>query len=217
MYVKQWMGTEVVTIAPQQTIAEAEQQLQAHRIRRLPVVENGILVGVVSPNDLEKVMPSILEAENRTEQQFVAEHTEIRAVMTSSPVTVGPDDTLVEAIRRMRHHKIDGLPVVEDIGHKKLVGILSITDILDAFLELMPGGRAGTRFDLKIDHAPESFYKMVKAFQRQNKEILAISQHHGFSTEYQLIFVHIRETDNDELIDLLWQSNVKVERVSPIS
>ncbi len=214
MFVKQWMGTEVVTIAPRQTIAEAEQQLQAHRIRRLPVVENGILVGVVSPNDLEKVMPSILEAENSTEQQFVAEHTEVRAVMTSSPVTVGPDDTLVEAIRRMRHHKIDGLPVVED---RKLVGILSITDILDAFLELMPGGRAGTRFDLKIDHAPESFYKMVKAFQKQNKEILAISQHHGFSTEHQLISVHIRETDNDELIDMLWKSNVTVERVSPVS
>lgn len=214
MFVKQWMETEVVTIAPQQTIAEAEQQLQTHRIRRLPVVENGILVGVVSPNDLEKVMPSILEAENRTEQQFVAEHTEIRAVMTSSPVTVGPDDTLVEAIRRMRHHKIDGLPVVEE---RKLVGILSITDILDAFLELMPGGRAGTRFALKIDHAPESFYKMVKAFQKQNKEILAISQHHGFSTKHQLISVHIRETDNDDLIDLLWQSNVKVEQVSPVS
>jgi acetoin utilization protein AcuB len=214
MFVKQWMGTEVVTIAPRQTIAEAGQQLQAHRIRRLPVVENGILVGVVSPNDLEKVMPSILEAENRTEQQFVAEHTEVRAVMTSSPVTVGPDDTLVEAIRRMRHHKIDGLPVVEE---KKLVGILSITDILDAFLELMPGSQAGTRFDLKIDHAPESFYKLVKAFQRQNKEILAISQHHGFSTEHQLLSVHIRETDNDDLIDLLWQSNVKVERISQVS
>jgi acetoin utilization protein AcuB len=214
MFVKQWMGTEVVTIAPGQTIAEALQQMQAHRIRRLPVVENGILVGVVSPNDLEKVMPSILEAENRTEQQFVAEHTEVRAVMTSSPVTVGPDDTLVEAIRRMRHHKIDGLPVVEE---KKLVGILSITDILDAFLELMPGGRAGTRFDLKIDHAPESFYKLVKAFQRQNKEILAISQHHGFSTEYQLLSVHIRETDNEDLIDLLWQNNVKVERISQVS
>jgi acetoin utilization protein AcuB len=214
MFVKQWMGTEVVTIAPRQTIAEAAQQLQAHRIRRLPVVEDGILVGVVSPNDLEKVMPSILEAENPTEQEFVAKHTEIRAVMTASPVTVGPDDTLVEAIRRMRHHKIDGLPVVED---RKLVGILSITDILDAFLELMPGGRAGTRFDLKIDHAPESFYKMVKAFQRQNKEILAISQHHGFSSEHQLITVHIHETDNDELIDLLWQSNVMVERVSPVN
>ena len=214
MFVKQWMGTEVVTIAPQQTIAEAGQQLKAHRIRRLPVVENGILVGVVSPNDLEKVMPSILEAENRSEQEFVGEHTEIRTVMTSSPVTVGPDDTLVEAIRRMRHHKINGLPVVED---KKLVGILSITDILDAFLELMPGGRAGTRFDLKIDHNPEAFYKMIKAFQKQNKEILAISQHHGFSTEHQLISVHIRETDNDDLIDMLWNSNVTVERVSPVS
>ncbi len=113
----------------------------------------------------------------------------------------------------MRLNKIDGLPVVEGM---RLVGILSITDILDAFLELMTGGQAGTRFDLKIDKTPESFYKMIKAFQKQNKEILAISQHYGYSAEHHLVTVHIKENDNDELIDLLWKSEVTVEKISPV-
>lgn len=68
-------------------------------------------------------MPSILEEENTTKQEFIAEHTEVRAVMTSSPITIDLGDTLIATIRRMRHHKIDGLSVVDD---KKLVGILSI-------------------------------------------------------------------------------------------
>lgn len=214
MFVKQWMVTEVMTIAPNETIAVAEKMLKGHKIRRLPVVEEGLVVGIISPRDLEKVMPSMLDAEGASEEEFIAANTEIRTVMTSSPITVGPDDTLVEATMRMRRNKIDGLPVVEDM---RLVGILSITDILDAFLEIMTGGQAGTRFDLKIDQTPEAFYKMIKVFQKQNKEILAISQHYGYSAEHHLVTVHIKENDNDELIDMLWKSEVTVERIAPVS
>jgi acetoin utilization protein AcuB len=214
MFVKQWMRTEVVTVAPSQTIAEAEKMLKGHKIRRLPVVEDGVLVGIVSPRDLEKVMPSMLDAEGVSEEEFIAANTEIRTVMTFSPITVEVDDTLVEAIRKMRHNKIDGLPVVEA---KKLVGIISVTDVLDASLVIMTGGQAGTRFDLKINQDPEAFYKMFKVFQKQNKEILAISQHYGYNTEHHLVTVHIKESDNEELIDMLWKSEVTVERITPES
>ncbi len=214
MFVKQWMATEVVTVAPNETIGAAGKLLKGHKIRRLPVVEEGVLVGIISPRDLEKVMPSMLDADGASEEEFVAANTEIRTVMTASPITVEPDDTLVEAIKKMRRNKIDGLPVVEDM---QLVGILSITDILDAFLEVMTGGQAGTRFDLKIDQTPEAFYKMIKAFQKQNKEILAISQHYGYSAEHHLVTVHIKENDNDELVDMLWKSEVTVERITPVS
>ena len=214
MLVKLWMGTDVVTIAPTETIAVAARLLKEHKIRRLPVVEGGVLVGVVSPNDLEKVMPSILDAEATGEEEFIADHTEVRTVMTSSPITIGPDDTLVEAAGKMRRNKIDGLPVVEN---KKLVGILSISDILDAFLEIMATNRPGTRFDLKIDHQPESFYKMIKAFQKQGKEILAITQFFEFSKEHQLLTIQISGDDNEDLIDMLWASNVTVDRITPVA
>ena len=214
MLVKFWMGTDVVAIAPDQSIAEAGKLLKEHKIRRLPVVENDVLIGVISPNDLEKVMPSILDAEGSSEEQYIADNTEVRAVMTSSPITIGPNDTLIEAARRMRRNKIDGLPVVDE---SKLVGILSISDILDAFLETMVSDQPGTRFDLKIDHSPDSFYKMIKVFQKQNKEILAISQYHGFSQEHQMVSLHIRGDDNEALIDMLWANNISVDRITPVS
>lgn len=214
MLVRLWMGTDVVTVAPNQTIAEAARLLKEHKIRRLPVVDGEVLVGIVSPNDLDKVMPSILDAQGSNEEDFIADHTEIRAVMTESPITIGPDDTLVEAARKMRRNKIDGLPVVES---SKLVGILSISDVLDAFLEIMATDRPGTRFDLKIDHEPESFYKMIKAFQKQHKEILAITQFYDFSKEHQLLTIQISGGDNEELVDMLWANNVSVERITPVS
>jgi len=213
MFVKQWMGRDVVSIAPNESIAVAEKILKDHKIRRLPVVDAGVLVGVISPRDLEKVMPSILDAEGVSEEEFIAANTEVRTVMTSSPITVEPDDTLVEAVRKMRLNKIDGLPVVEEM---KLVGILSITDILDAFLEIMTGGQAATRIDMKIDHSSETFYKMIKVFQKQHKEILSISQHYGFSAEQHMVTIHIKENDNDDLVDALWKNEITVERVSQV-
>lgn len=209
MFVKQWMKSEVLTIGPGDTIAAAEALLKQHKIRRLPVVEEGALVGVISPHDLEKVMPSILDAEGVSEEEFIAATTEIRAVMTTSPVTVCSDDTLAAAARKMRHHKIDGLPVV-DSG--RLQGIISITDILDAFLVVMTGDQAGTRLDLTIAQEPEAFYKMIKAFQKTGKEIVAIAQHHGYSADHHLVTVHIKEEENDDLLDLLWQNGVTVKR-----
>lgn len=212
MFVKQWMKTELLTIGPEGTIAAAEELFKKHRIRRLPVVAEGLLVGVVSPHDLEKAMPSILDAEGASEEEFIAANTEIRAVMTSSPITVCSDDSLAAAARKMRHHKIDGLPVV-DCG--RLMGIISITDILDAFLVMMTGDRTGTRLDLTIPQEPEAFYRMIKAFQKTGKEVVAIAQHYGYSADSHLVTVHVREEDNDDLLDLLWQYGVTVKRSGP--
>jgi hypothetical protein len=75
--------------------------------------------------------------------------------------------------------------------------------------------RPGTRFDLKIDHEPESFYKMIKAFQKQHKEILAITQFYDFSKEHQMLTIQISGVDNEALIDMLWANNVSVDRITP--
>ncbi len=213
MLVKLWMTTEVITIAPNQTIAEAQSLLKEHNIRRLPVIEDDNLIGILSPNDLKKAMPSILDAEKNDDGEFIADHTEIRTIMTSSPITVSPDDSLVEAAKKMRQNNIDGLPVVEN---DKLLGILSISDILDAFLETMVSDQPGTRFELKIAHTAEAFYKMIKAFQKQDMEILAISQFQGYSREYQLVSIQIRGQETEELLDMLWAGDVIVERISQI-
>ncbi len=213
MFVNLWMVTDPVTVDPAQNLRQAEELFAKHRIRRLPVVEDDILVGVISPGDLEKAMPSILDSEGGNEEEYIAENTEIRTVMTSSPLTVSADDPLVEAVRKMRINKVDGLPVVDG---NRLVGVISISDVLDAFIEVMSTDKPGTRFDLKIDHHPGAFYKLMKIFQKQNREILAIYQHHGFSKNHQLVTIQTSGNDNEKLLDQLWDNKVTVERVTPI-
>jgi acetoin utilization protein AcuB len=207
------MVTNPVTISPEQTLGEARRLFENHKIRRLPVVVDNILVGILSPGDLEKAMPSIFDSEGSNEEEYLADHVEIRTVMTSSPLTIKADEPLIEAAYKMRKNKIDGLPVVED---GSLVGVISITDILDAFIEILSTNQPGTRLDLKIDRQPESFYKMIKIFQRQQKEVLAITQHHDFSKTHQLITIQIRGHDNDDLLEQLWDNKVMVEKVTQL-
>lgn len=214
MNVNLWMVTDPVTITPEQTLGEARRLFENHKIRRLPVVVDNILVGILSPGDLEKAMPSIFDSEGSNEEEYLADHIEIRAVMTASPLTIKADEPLIEAACKMRKNRIDGLPVVED---GSLVGVISITDILDAFIEILSTDKPGTRLDLKIDRQPESFYKMIKIFQRQQKEILAITQHHDFSKNHQLITIQISGHDNEDLLEQLWNNKVMVEKVTQLS
>ena len=213
MFVKIWMNEPVITVHPRQSIGEARDLYAEHGIRRLPVVENEILVGILSPGDIERAFPSIFDSEGAKDYDYLAANTEIRTVMTSSPVTASPDDTLVSAARKMRKNKIDGLPVVEE---GRLVGIISITNVLDAFLEIMETNRDGTRFDLKIGLDRKSFYRMIRVFRKQRKEIVAIFQHYGFSPESQLVTVQTADRDNDELIDELWKEGVQVELITEV-
>ncbi len=214
MYVELWMKTDVVTISSHESIADARQLFGDYKIRRLPVVTDGLLVGIVTPGDIEKAMPSILDADSMDEIELLATNTIIETVMTASPITVAPNASLIEAVEKMRRNKIDGMPVVAE---DRLVGIISITNILDAFLDIMTTKGAGSRFDLKIDHEPKSFYKMINAFEHEKKEILAIFQHWDFSKDQQLITVLTRGSDNERLVDSLWEKEFKVERITEIS
>jgi len=213
MYVKLWMVDDPVTIGPKATLAEARELFRRHRIRRLPVVADNTLVGILGRRDLEGALPSSLDAREEGEEVFVAEHTEVRAVMVSPVISIGPDETLVDAVKKMRKNTIDGLPVVAD---GSLVGLVSITDILDAFLEIMETRGGGTRLDLRLGNQPEALYAMIEIMSDHDREIVAIFQHHGYSRDHQLVTVQVRGLDQEELIDGLWSGGIQVERVTKV-
>lgn len=119
MLVRMRMTANPVTVTPQDTLATAHQRMQTGRFRRLPVIHKGMLVGIVTDRDLQRYVGS-------------GERTHVGAAMTAQPVTVTPTTTVEDASQVMLARKIGGLPVVED---GKLVGTITTSDILQAFLE----------------------------------------------------------------------------------
>ena len=132
MYVRSRMSKNPITITRETTIAEALDIMRNNSIRRLPVMEKDKLVGIVTERDLE-VSPSPATSLSVFEINYLLAKMKIGDVLPKrqNVITVSPDALLEEAALLMRDHKIGALPVCED---GKLVGIITETNIFDAFI-----------------------------------------------------------------------------------
>ncbi len=128
MRVRDVMTPDPITISPNHSIGAALSRMRRGGFRRLPVVDNGKLVGIITDRDLRLAMNSPYVLSEGWYDSYLMEHIEVRSCMTPDPITVEADDPLLKAVRLMRKHKVGGVPVV-DSG--KLVGILTETDLLD--------------------------------------------------------------------------------------
>jgi len=122
------MTSDPVTISPNHSIGAALARMRRGGFRRLPVVENGELVGIITDRDLRLAMNSPFVMREGWYDSYLMEHIEVRSCMTPDPVTVDADSDLLDAVRLMRKHKYGGVPVMED---GRLVGILTETDLLN--------------------------------------------------------------------------------------
>lgn len=137
MLVGNIMTTAVITIAPTSSIDAGIELMREHGFRRLPVVEEGRLVGIVTDRDLRQASNSPLVLRERWYNDFLLEAIKVRSCMTPQPITVTPTTSVSDAATLLRHHKIDGVPVVDDEQKDRIVGIVTVTDMLDCLIELL--------------------------------------------------------------------------------
>ena len=137
MLVGNIMTKEVVTITPTSSIGAAIELMRQHGFRRLPVVEDDKLVGIVTDRDLRQATNSPLVLRERWYSEFLLEAIKVRSCMTADPITVDPSTPVVDAARQLRHHKIGGLPVVDTADNHRVVGMVTVTDMLDCLIQLL--------------------------------------------------------------------------------
>lgn len=124
--VKDWMTSDPIIIDPRTTLPEAARLMKECSIRRLPVVENGRLVGIVTLGDIREASPSNATSLSIYELNYLLSRLTIGEVMTREPISITSDTSIEAAARLMLERKIGGLPVV-DAG--KVVGIITESDI----------------------------------------------------------------------------------------
>lgn len=134
MKVKELMTTNVLTVSPLDKIDRVFFLINFENIRHVPVVDKGKLVGMLSDRDLKKVLgptKKLVEKPDGTTVTIVSR--QVRTLMSRKLVTIEPEQRAADAAAIMAKKKIGALPVV----HKeKLVGIITATDILKAFVQL---------------------------------------------------------------------------------
>jgi CBS domain-containing protein len=129
------MTPSPITITPHTTLPEAEKILFQHRIRRLPVMEKGRLVGILTLGDMREASPSDATTLSVYELNYLLDRLIVKDIMTANPLTVAPLDSIGEAARLMVEHKIGGLPVVEG---GELVGIITESDLCRLLMQEEP-------------------------------------------------------------------------------
>lgn len=130
MLVADVMHSDVVTVTPETTMPEAVRMMRERRIRHLPVVDDGRLVGIVSDRDLKLASPSPATSLESHELLYLVDRLLVREVMRSVVIAVPPNATVTEAARIMAEEKIGAVAVTEA---GRLVGILTETDVLRLF------------------------------------------------------------------------------------
>ena len=125
--VREIMETKLVTISASERLSMVEDIMTLGRVRHMPVVQGGRLVGVVSERDLLRASLSVLSEHRDAERRMFLHVVEISRVMSSPPIVIGPDATIREAALLMADRKIGCLPVVEG---DELIGLVTETDVL---------------------------------------------------------------------------------------
>lgn len=124
--VKDWMTDNPITVTSSTTLPEAHRLMQDNNIRRLPVVDDGKLAGIVTLGDVREASPSDATSLSIFELNYLLSRLKVGTIMTSDPITVTTITTIARAAQLMLENKIGGLPVVE---RDKVVGIITESDI----------------------------------------------------------------------------------------
>ncbi|MDL1955733.1 MAG: CBS domain-containing protein [Candidatus Desulfofervidus auxilii] len=199
MHVSKWMVTDIITVKKDTDIKEAIRLMEKYSIRHLPVVEEGRFVGFVTEGDLRQLLiPAMLE------------DIKVKDVMITDPITVTPETDIETAAKLIYQYKIGGLPVLKG---NKLVGIITTTDILRAFIEMMGILMAGSRLDVVIGDSPQAFKEVYNIIHRHNGRLISLGI---LPNEHETIYsFRLERCELEPIIEALTARGYKVISTFP--
>ena len=150
MFVAKRMTPNPTTIESTTTIADASELMRKRKFRRLPVVDNGRLVGIVTDRDLRTVAPSPATTLSIFELNYLLAKMQVKDIMHKDVITIPVDATIEEAALIMSTRHIGGLVVVGENG--SVVGVITETDIFNSFVEIMGLKEGKIRFTFKVSN-----------------------------------------------------------------
>ena len=130
--VRDWMSANPLTIGPKTNLHDAHKLMRERHVRRLMVLEDGKLIGIVTLGDVQEAEPSSATSLSVFELHYLLAKLTIDEIMTRKVLTVRSDATVREAARLMLENDIGGLPVVDD---DQLVGIITESDIFRTLVQ----------------------------------------------------------------------------------
>ena len=161
MLVGQIMTRQIVAIAPDKRVGQALKLMQKHQIRHLPVMAHDRMVGWITSRDLREVLLASM-----------LEDIKVGDVMVQAPLTVTSDTEVEEAARLIHEHRIGGMPVMEG---DKLVGVITMMDLISAFIAMLGLLKSSSRLDLLLENRPEALDAAARLIKEAGGKVINVA------------------------------------------
>lgn len=209
MYVKNRMTSNPYTIAFDAPITEVIELMREKNLKRVPVVHGDRVVGIITQGDLQKVSPTKATTLSIFELNYLLAKTKVKDAMTKEVITISPDALLEEAAVLMREHKISTLAVEKD---NKLVGIITESDIFDAFIDLLGFRDVGSRITVQAKDVPGALADITGIFKDLDSNITHIAAYRG-TGGYSDVVIRTNTINTDALENQLAGHGYIIENV----
>ena len=207
MIVEEIMKREIHTLLPENTVRDAVRLMREEKIRHVPIVSSdNLVVGIITDHDLKNALPSCL----REEPNSIIYDAPIEQIMVKNPIVGHPLDFVEEVASTFYDAKISCLPIV---SAGKLVGIVTTTDLLYAYIELTGAHQPGSKIDIRVSNQPGMLFEISKVFQENKANVVSVLVYpDGDNTKSRIVSVrlqvinplHIIEDLRKQGYDVLW-------------
>ena len=201
MLVKNWMSKNVITIDADDSMQEAIKLLKEYKIRMLPVIKKGKLVGIVTDRDIKQASASDATTLDIHELIYLISKIQVKEIMTKDPITVPQDFTVEETAEVLLNNRISGVPVVDHLGN--IVGIITQTDLFRVLISLTGVGSRGIQFALLIDDKPGSIKEIADIIRSYGGRMVSIlTSYDGVSDGYRKLYIRMHGIERSQLLEL---------------
>ena len=198
MRIKDVMTRNPVTADSDTLVLDAQKLMKENNIRRLPVVDKGKLVGIVTKHDLLEASPSPATSLSVFELNYLLAKMKVKEIMKKNPVTITPDTPFEEALRLGQEKKIGAFPVVEN---GKLVGITTESDIIRFVTRVLGIKEEGSRITIEgLGGKLGDLEKIVSVANQHHTVILSMMSLPRPEKKDWMIVLRLKTNDPDPLV-----------------
>ena len=196
MRIRDIMSTNVVAVDEKTSIHDAKKVMEAHKIRRLPVMKKDKLVGYLTERMLLEASPSPATALSIHELHYLLAKMTVKEIMVKKPFTVSPDMPPEEAMQLGQEMGYGGFPVVEN---GRLVGVVTESDIVRLMTRVLGVTKKGKRITIKTSNAFGNMQKIMSVLDANKAVLLSLMSLKEPDEEGWLIVLRL-DSDNAEPI-----------------
>ncbi|MDA8187532.1 MAG: CBS domain-containing protein [Dehalococcoidales bacterium] len=208
MYVRDYMTENVMTCKAETLVVDAQKLMHEHHIHRLPVMDGDKLVGIVTRTKLRDVAPSPATSLSIWELNYLLSKMKVKEVMEKNVITCTPDTTIEDSAIIAKSHGVGALPVVDN---GKLVGIITLTDVMNIFIEVLGFEKPYTRLHIRRSYIGKPLGEITSTINAHGVEIMSMFSVTVPRTHEKDLIVRLKTNDPTQIVNDLRERGYTIE------